>query len=59
MTDKITFILDGTKIQASADESIWHVAELERIEIPHLCWLPEFKFCAAKVETSQCVVAAE
>jgi formate dehydrogenase major subunit len=41
MTDKITFTLDGRTVEASADETIWQVAEREGIDIPHLCWLPE------------------
>ena len=41
MTDKITFELDGRKVEAEPGETIWQVAKREGVEIPHLCWLPE------------------
>jgi formate dehydrogenase major subunit len=41
MTDKLNFTLDGKVVSARPGETIWQVAKRERIEIPHLCWLPE------------------
>ncbi len=39
--DRITFVLDGVKVSAGADETIWQVAERHDIHIPHLCLRPE------------------
>lgn len=38
MSDKITFTLDGKKVTATPDESIWQVAKRQGTTIPHLCW---------------------
>lgn len=38
MSDAITFTLDGREVSATADETIWQVADREGVEIPHLCW---------------------
>ena len=37
MSDKIEFTLDGKKVTASRDETIWTVAKREGTKIPHLC----------------------
>jgi formate dehydrogenase major subunit len=37
----ITFTLDGQDVQASADETIWQVAQRCGTTIPHLCYSPE------------------
>ena len=39
MTQKIIFTLDGKKVTASPDDSIWDVARRENVTIPHLCHL--------------------
>lgn len=39
--DAITFVLDGKEVQASADETIWQVAQRCGTTIPHLCYSPE------------------
>ncbi len=41
MSDKIKFTLNGKKVEAGPDETIWQVAQREGTEIPHLCYLPE------------------
>ena len=41
MSDPIVFELNGRAVEAGPEETIWHVAEREGVEIPHLCWLPE------------------
>ena len=41
MTATIRFELDGVMVEASADETIWQVAERHGKTIPHLCFLPE------------------
>ena len=38
MTDKVTFELDGSIVEARAGESIWQVAQRLGTAIPHLCW---------------------
>ncbi len=37
----IRFTLDGRDVAAAPGETIWHVAQREGIEIPHLCYAPE------------------
>ena len=37
MTDQIKFTLDGNKVAAGADETIWEVAKRLGTTIPHLC----------------------
>ncbi|MEQ1649500.1 MAG: molybdopterin-dependent oxidoreductase, partial [Hyphomicrobiaceae bacterium] len=37
---KITFELDGKQVDASADETIWQVAQRHGTTIPHLCYHP-------------------
>ncbi len=37
MTNGVSFLLDGRKVTAATDETIWQVAEREGIAIPHLC----------------------
>ncbi|MEQ8698414.1 MAG: 2Fe-2S iron-sulfur cluster-binding protein, partial [Bauldia litoralis] len=41
MTDRVTFTLDGTEVEAAPDETIWQVAQRLGTEIPHLCYSPE------------------
>jgi formate dehydrogenase major subunit len=41
MSDPITFILDGSEVEAEPGETIWQVANRLGVEIPHLCWLPK------------------
>ena len=41
MTEKITFELDGNRVEALPGETIWQVASRKGTQIPHLCWLPE------------------
>ena len=38
---KISFLLDGKKVECSEDETIWQVAKRNGTEIPHLCYSPE------------------
>ena len=40
-TQQITFTLDGKKVSAGPDETIWQVARRENIDIPHLCHRPK------------------
>ena len=40
MSRTVAFTLDGRKVTADADETIWQVAQREGIEIPHLCYSP-------------------
>ncbi len=40
MTDKITFTLDGSEVEAAPGETIWQVAQRQGTTIPHLCWHP-------------------
>ncbi len=40
MTDSIRFTLDGQKVEARCDETIWQVARRCGTEIPHLCYAP-------------------
>ncbi len=37
MSDKITFTLDGTEVEAAPGETIWQVARRQGTLIPHLC----------------------
>ena len=39
--DVIEFILDGKRVAANPEETIWQVANREGCEIPHLCYAPE------------------
>ena len=39
MSKKISFILDGKKVSASSDQSIWEIAKGRGNRIPHLCHL--------------------
>ena len=39
--DSITFELDGSEVEASADETIWQVANRHQNQLPHLCYLPQ------------------
>ncbi len=41
MTAKLTFMLDGERVEAAADETIWEVARRRGNTIPHLCHAPE------------------
>jgi formate dehydrogenase major subunit len=41
MTGTVKFMLDGTEVEASEDETIWQVADRLGHEIPHLCYAPE------------------
>ena len=38
---KISFLLDGKKVECSEDDTIWQVAKRNGTEIPHLCYSPE------------------
>ncbi len=38
MTQSFTITLNNEKVTASADETIWQIAQREGIEIPHLCY---------------------
>lgn len=40
MSDSVTFLLDGTEVDARPDETIWQAARRVGVEIPHLCWQP-------------------
>ena len=40
MSETIRFTLNGEEVEASADETIWQVADSQGIEIPHLCYQP-------------------
>ena len=37
-TDRFTIEMDGKKISASADKTIWEIAREQKIDIPHLCY---------------------
>ncbi len=37
----ITFELDGIEVEATAEETIWQVANRHQITLPHLCYLPQ------------------
>ena len=39
--DKIKFELNGQKVSAFADETIWEVSERLGETIPHLCFSPK------------------
>ncbi len=41
MSKKIIFELNGRKVEADENETIWQVAQRQGTTIPHLCWLPE------------------
>lgn len=41
MSEPISFILDGQRITAEADETIWQVAKRQGNVLPHLCYLDE------------------
>ena len=58
MTDRISFELNGETVEASADETIWQVADRLGIEIPHLCWQPE-KDYRADGNCRACMVEVE
>ena len=36
--EKISFTLDGRKVTAKKEETIWQVAKRIGVAIPHLCW---------------------
>ena len=38
VTKKISFTLDGKKVTADKEETIWQVAKRIGTAIPHLCW---------------------
>ena len=38
MSDKVEFQLNGFKLEAGPDETIWQVAQRHGIQIPHLCY---------------------
>tara|TARA_Y100000814_G_scaffold58822_1_gene36500 strand:+ start:191 stop:2947 length:2757 start_codon:yes stop_codon:yes gene_type:complete len=38
MTKAIKFLIDGIKLEAQPEETIWQVAKRNGIEIPHLCY---------------------
>ena len=41
MTEMVHFILDGLKIEAQPEETIWQIAKRMDTEIPHLCYSPD------------------
>src|ERR1700733_8578535 len=41
MSDAITFTIDDKMVHATADETIWQVANRTGLTIPHLCYAPE------------------
>ncbi|MDP6391291.1 MAG: formate dehydrogenase subunit alpha [Alphaproteobacteria bacterium] len=41
MSDKITFTLDGRRVEAEPGETIWQIADRLGIEVPHLCHSPK------------------
>ena len=41
MSENIRFVLNGLKVEARAEETIWQVAKRLGIEIPHLCHAPD------------------
>ncbi len=41
MAEPITFTLDGKRVEAAPEETIWQVANRLGIEIPHLCYTPD------------------
>ena len=38
MSDRISFTLDGTEVEAGPGETIWQVAKRSGADIPHLCY---------------------
>ncbi len=41
MSETITFTLNGSSVEAGAEETIWQVSDRLGVEIPHLCYSPE------------------
>ena len=41
MAESIPFTLDGKRVEAAPEETIWQVANRLGIEIPHLCYTPD------------------
>ena len=41
MSDKINFEINGKTVSANPNETIWQIANRQKIDIPHLCYLPE------------------
>ncbi|MCH7540636.1 MAG: formate dehydrogenase subunit alpha [Proteobacteria bacterium] len=41
MAEPIAFTLDGKRVEAAPEETIWQVANRLGIEIPHLCYTPD------------------
>ena len=41
MSDKINFEINGKTVTAYPNETIWQIANRLKIDIPHLCYLPE------------------
>ncbi|MCH9011839.1 MAG: formate dehydrogenase subunit alpha [Proteobacteria bacterium] len=41
MAEPIPFTLDGKRVEAAPEETIWQVANRLGIEIPHLCYTPD------------------
>ena len=58
MSGSIVFELDGRKVEAAPDESIWQVADRHGIAIPHLCSMTE-KHYRADGNCRLCVVEIE
>ena len=46
MSNSINFEINGRRITAEQEETIWQVADRLGIEIPHLCYLPEKNYRA-------------
>jgi formate dehydrogenase major subunit len=66
MPAKITFELDGKLVEATADETIWQVAQREGTTIPHLCYHPapgyradgNCRACVVEVEGERVLAAS-
>ena len=41
MSDRINFEINGKTVTAYPNETIWQIANRLKIDIPHLCYLPE------------------
>ena len=66
MSDTVTFILDGQKVEAQKTLSIWEVANQKGFVIPHLCHKPakgyrpdgNCRACMVEVEGERNLVAS-
>ncbi len=66
MSDKIHFMLDGQKVEATPGQTIWEVANGQGLVIPHLCHKPapgyrpdgNCRACMVEVEGERTLVAS-